>query len=70
MSTGDVSAHTNHINHISIPRILLIDSSIDKLVNACISNVLNHKRILYGCPFYDIKKTTISTKCRCFTFYP
>ena len=65
MSTGDVSAHINHVCKSSFYalycigklRTLLDDTCIEKLVHAFISSRLDYcNSILYGCPSYEIQK--------------
>ena len=65
MSTGDVSAHINHVcktSFYALYRIgklltLLDNACIEKLVHAFISSRLCYcNSILYGCPSYEIQK--------------
>ena len=65
MSTGDVSAHINHVcktsffalYHIGKLRIILDNACIEKLVHTFISSRLDYcNSILYGCPSYEIQK--------------
>ena len=65
MSTGDVSAHINHVCKTTFDalhcmdkvRTLLDNACIEKLVHAFISSRLDYcNSILYGCPFYEIQK--------------
>ena len=65
MSTGDVSAHINHVckssfyalYRIGKLRTLLDNTCIEKLVHAFISSRLDYcNSILYGCPSYEIQK--------------
>ena len=65
MSTGDVSAHINHICKSSFDALyrmgklhsLLDIACIEKLVHAFISSRLDYcNSILYGCLSYEIQK--------------
>ena len=65
MSTGDVSAHINHVckssfyalYRIGKLRTLLDNTCIEKLVHAFISSRLDYcNSISYGCPSYKIQK--------------
>ena len=68
MSTGDVSAHINHVCKTSFYalygigelRTLLDNACIEKLVHAFISSRLDYcNSTLYGCPSYEFKNCNL-----------